>query len=51
MITEQGVWVCPILVNEPAGRMGEKLADTLGSYPLEHAACWTCHVYGVTCKT
>lgn len=51
MVTEQGVWVCPILVNEPAGRMGEKLADTLASYPLDHAACWTCHVYGVSCKT
>jgi len=51
MVTDQGVWVCPILVNEPAGRMGERLADTLDSFPLEHPACWTCHVYGVTCKT
>lgn len=51
MVTDQGVWVCPILVNEPAGRMGETLADTLGPYPLEHPACWTCHVYGVSCRT
>lgn len=51
MVTAQGVWVCPILVNEPSGRMGERLADALGEYPLEHAACWTCHVYGVTCRT
>ncbi len=51
MVTDQGVWVCPILVNEPEGRMGERLADTLDGFPLEHPACWTCHVYGVSCKT
>jgi len=51
MVTDQGVWVCPILVNEPAGKMGERLADTLGSFPLAHPACWTCHVYGVSCRT
>lgn len=51
MVTDQGVWVCPILVNEPSGKMGERLADTLGTFPLEHPACWTCHAYGVSCKT
>ena len=51
MVTDQGVWVCPILVNEPAGRMGTKLTDTLDSFPLDHPACWTCHVYGVSCRT
>ena len=51
MVTDQGVWVCPILVNEPDGRMGDTLADTLDPFPLSHPACWTCHVYGVSCKT
>lgn len=51
MVTAHGVWVCPILVNEPGGRMGERLADTLEPFPLEHQACWTCHAYGVSCKT
>jgi AdoMet-dependent heme synthase len=51
MVTGQGVWVCPILVNEPGGRMGERLADTLGPFPLAHPACWTCHAYGVSCAT
>ena len=51
MVTDQGVWVCPILVNEPAAKMGERLSESLGSYPLGHAACWTCHAYGVSCKT
>ncbi len=51
MVTDQGVWVCPILVNEPSAKMGESLADALGAFPLEHPACWTCHAYGVSCKT
>jgi AdoMet-dependent heme synthase len=51
MVTDQGVWVCPILVNEPAAKMGETLADSLTDFPLEHPACWTCHVYGVSCRT
>ena len=51
MVTDQGVWVCPILVNEPEGKMGEALADTLDGFPLTHQACWTCHAYGVSCKT
>ncbi len=51
MVTDQGVWVCPILVNEPDGRMGESLADTLDAFPLSHPACWTCHAFGVSCKT
>jgi AdoMet-dependent heme synthase len=51
MATSHGVWVCPILVNEPKARMGEALADTLGTFPLGHSACWTCHVYGVSCRT
>lgn len=51
MATASGVWVCPILVNEPAARMGERLADALGDFPLRHAACWTCHVQGASCRT
>ena len=51
MVTGQGVWVCPILVNEADGKMGETLADTLESFELGHSACWTCHVYGVSCRT
>jgi AdoMet-dependent heme synthase len=51
MVTDQGVWVCPILVNEPSGKMGEALVDTLTPFRLDHPACWTCHAYGVSCKT
>jgi molybdenum cofactor biosynthesis enzyme MoaA len=51
MVTSRGVWVCPILVNEPTARMGERLSDTLRPFPLAHGACWTCHTAGVSCRT
>jgi molybdenum cofactor biosynthesis enzyme MoaA len=51
MVTGRGVWVCPILVNEPTGRMGERLSDALEGFPLSFQACWTCHVQGATCRT
>jgi len=51
MVTDLGVWVCPILVNEPRGRMGARLRDTLVPFSLEYQACWTCHVLGATCRT
>ncbi len=51
MVTSSGVWVCPILVNEPSARMGETLADTLTDFALAHRACWTCHVEGASCRT
>ncbi len=51
MVTGQGVWVCPILVNRPGGRMGHSLEDTLDGFPLRYQACWTCHVEGASCKT
>jgi MoaA/NifB/PqqE/SkfB family radical SAM enzyme len=51
MVTDQGVWVCPILVNDPSAKMGETLADALGPFELRHQACWTCHAYGVSCRT
>jgi len=51
MVTDQGVWVCPILVNEPRGRMGSTLTDSLDDFPLQHQACWTCHAQGATCRT
>jgi hypothetical protein len=51
MVTSRGVYVCPILLEEPAARMGDTLEETLRSFPLAYGACHTCHVYGVTCRT
>ena len=51
MVTSRGVFVCPILIEEPAARMGETLGETLRAFPLRYGACHTCWVDGVTCTT
>lgn len=51
MVTARGVYVCPLLIDEPAAKMGERLAETLRPFPLAFAACYTCHEFGVTCRT
>lgn len=51
MATASGVWVCPILLDTPEARMGATLAESMRPYPLKHAACWTCHVEGLSCRT
>jgi AdoMet-dependent heme synthase len=51
MATSKGVYVCPILIEESAARMGDTLAETLRPFPLQYGACHTCWVDGVTCTT
>lgn len=51
MVTSKGVYVCPILIEEPEARMGETLAGTMREFPLRYGACHTCWVDGVTCTT
>jgi len=47
--TSRGVWVCPILVNEPDGRMGSTLEDSFRVFPLAYGACSTCFRHGAVC--
>ncbi len=47
--TSRGVWVCPILVNEPGGRMGDTLEETFRPFPLAYGACATCFRHGAVC--
>ena len=51
MATGEGVYVCPILVDNPKARMGKNVAETLHPFPLSHSACYTCRVTGMTCKS
>ena len=50
MVTNRGVYVCPILIDNPAARMGDDLDDALGAYPLDQSACYTCYVGGAVCS-
>jgi uncharacterized Fe-S cluster-containing radical SAM superfamily protein len=48
-VTSRGVYVCPLLVDEPGGRMDDTLAGAARPFPLAHGACHTCWVTGMTC--
>ncbi len=48
-VTSRGVHVCPLLVDEPGARLGERLDRALGPFELSHPACSTCWVTGMTC--
>ena len=50
LVTDQGVWVCPILLDSPEARMSDTLAGAVGDYPLRHAACHTCWRNGPICS-
>lgn len=49
IVTERGVYVCPILIGAPDARLGGTLADSLHAFPLRHQACHTCYQYGALC--
>jgi MoaA/NifB/PqqE/SkfB family radical SAM enzyme len=51
MVTAKGVWPCPILIEVPEARMGDSLNDGVQDIALNHPACYTCHVEGVSCRT
>ena len=50
LVTDRGVWVCPILLDSPEARMGDTLWETMRDYPLRHKACYTCWQYGAICS-
>lgn len=51
MVTSQGVFPCPILINDPSARVGDNLKDGLKDIQLDWSPCYTCHVMGVTCRS
>ena len=49
VITNRGVYVCPILLESKKARMGDTLSESLGAFPLNEGACYTCYQYGAIC--
>jgi uncharacterized Fe-S cluster-containing radical SAM superfamily protein len=49
VVTDRGVFVCPILIEAHDARLGGTLAESLGPYPLRHHACHTCYQHGTLC--
>jgi AdoMet-dependent heme synthase len=50
IVTDRGVYVCPILIEAPDARLGTTLAESLRPYALRHHACYTCYQYGTLCS-
>lgn len=50
VVTNKGVYVCPILIDSPGARMGASVEESLEAFPLGYAACSTCYQYGAICS-
>jgi molybdenum cofactor biosynthesis enzyme MoaA len=49
IVTDRGVYVCPILVEATDGLLGASVTDALGPFRLRHQACFTCYQHGAIC--
>ncbi len=49
VVTDRGVYVCPILLETPNARLGATLAEAQRPFALEHSACFTCWRHGALC--
>ena len=49
LVTDRGVWVCPLLVEQPDARLGTTLDEAGSAYELRHQTCVTCWRYGTIC--
>jgi len=50
VVTDQGVYVCPILLESPDANLGNSLEGATRPYALSHGACYTCYQYGAICS-
>jgi MoaA/NifB/PqqE/SkfB family radical SAM enzyme len=49
-VSDRGVHVCPILIEEPDSLLGQSLAESLRPYAIRHGACYTCYQHGAICS-
>ncbi len=50
MVTDKGVYVCPILIDFPDAKLGDNLKESFQSFGLRHKACYTCYTHGAICS-
>mgnify|MGYP006269151417 CR=1 FL=1 len=50
-VTAQGVFPCPILVDQPGARFGATIAGASSPMHLRWSACQTCVLDGLRCNT
>ncbi len=49
IVTDRGIYVCPILIESGSARLGTRLQDAQVDFPLLEGACYTCYQYGSIC--
>jgi molybdenum cofactor biosynthesis enzyme MoaA len=50
VVTDRGIWVCPILLDAQDGNLGDDLKRAARTpFALSHAACHTCWQHGAIC--
>lgn len=49
VVTDRGIYVCPILLDAPDAKLGDTLTEAATAFPLGHGACYTCYQYGAIC--
>jgi MoaA/NifB/PqqE/SkfB family radical SAM enzyme len=50
VVSDRGVHVCPILVDQPDANLGPDLKAGMQGYRLRHQACITCYQFGALCS-
>jgi len=51
IVTDRGVHVCPILIEQPDSLLAPTLAEAVtADYALAHQACYTCWLHGSICS-
>ena len=50
IVTDRGMHVCPILIEQPDSVLGRTLTESMTKdYALRHNACYTCWLHGAIC--
>jgi MoaA/NifB/PqqE/SkfB family radical SAM enzyme len=50
VVTDRGVWACPILLERSWARLGSTLDEAIHTpVPLDDGACYTCYLHGSIC--
>lgn len=49
-VTDRGVHVCPLLIEQPDALLGDNLATAARTFVLRHGACYTCYQFGALCS-
>ncbi len=51
LVTADGVWVCPILLDDPSARLGDTVTEAVRRPArLRSGACYTCWTSGAICS-